>query len=110
MNKAMTALEKMAAAMAEAAVVSSDGISTGVWGHMDDATRYAMTVMAVAALNEIRDPGDAAFKAAFNAMNLMPRKQWKAMKAYGATPRELFDAKLAPLWAAMIDAILTGKA
>lgn len=50
------------------------------------------------------DLPDAMLKAAFAEMNRTPGGAWKAMKASGAPPRALFDAKMRPRWAALLAA------
>jgi hypothetical protein len=49
-----------------------------------------------------REPTEAMLKAAFVAMNRTPGGEWKRMKAEGKSPREIFDAKMRPRYAAMI--------
>lgn len=62
--------------------------------------------LARAAVEAMREPSEAMLRGAFVAMNETPGGTWKTMKAEGATPRRLFDVKMAPRWRAMIDAAL----
>lgn len=77
-----------------------DGLdrSSGAWA--------VMLLQAQAAVEAMREPTEAMLRGGFVAMNETPGGTWKAMKAEGATPRRLFDVKMAPRWRAMIDAAM----